>query len=43
MYNQNLSTMFQQLKKAVKWYFEHYAAYYDDVVKSELDDDETII
>ncbi len=35
--------MFQQLKKAVKWYFEHYAAYYDDVVKSEMNDDEISI
>lgn len=32
--------MFQQLKKAVKWYFEHYSAYYDGVVKSEMKDDE---
>ena len=25
----------QDFKKAVKWYFEHYSAFYDGVVKSQ--------
>lgn len=33
--------MFQHLKKAVKWYFEHYAVYYSDMVESEQGKKET--